>query len=155
VKDRVVCLLYMGTSNGRRETNLFRHTFMSLCEFGNDQPNNSDSILYLAFRTGAHQKHVGQARRGPTNRKRGRVGSMSKFSKGGFNSCKIYSGPRPFRRLLYIEVICLGPIELRSDLRNEGRANFSISGSDDSYLESVVSEKLNSVAAIHRVQNAA
>ena len=120
--DRVVGLLYLGTSKKRHDSNLFRKLCKPLDTYGDVPPNSFDCVVYLAFRPGTHSKFIGQTRKGLINRKREHLESLAKLDRGKFNSCKMYNGPRSFRKFIFIEVISFGNDDLRSAIRGVEKA---------------------------------
>ena len=85
--DRIVALLYFGTSRGRHDIDLFDKMCKALNKFGPAPPNSCESVIYLAVRPGTHNKYIGQTRRGLVNRKKEHLESLSKLDKGKYNSC--------------------------------------------------------------------
>ena len=67
--DRIVGLLYLGTSKNRHDINLFKKMCESLNTFGDVPPNSCESIIYLSFKPGATNKYIGQTRKGLISRK--------------------------------------------------------------------------------------
>ena len=152
--DRVVALLFFGTSRGRHDVNLFNKICRALDKFGSVPPNSCESVIYLAVRPGTHNKYVGQTRRGLVRRKKEHVESLSKLDKGKYNSCKMYNDPRAYHKYIFIEVISLGDTIIRHELSNVEGINNANFGWGDNYVSNLVEEKFKSEAATHRIENA-